>query len=115
MNSNVNKMKFKVNVIKSAEDDLLEIYKYVYFNDCEENADKIYAKFVEKITSLQEYPNRGHIPSELKLLGIEDFLEIYYKPFRLIYQIIEKVVFVHSVLDGRRDMQKLLEERLMRE
>ena len=115
MNSNVNKMKFKVNVIKSAEDDLLEIYEYVYFNDCEENADKIYAKLVEKITSLLEYPNRGHIPSELKLLGIEDFLEIYYKPFRLIYQIIEKVVFVHSVLDGRRDMQKILEERLMRE
>ena len=108
-------MKFKVNVIKSAEDDLLEIYEYIYFNDCEENADKIYAKLVEKITSLREYPNRGHIPSELKLLGIEDFLEIYYKPFRIIYQIIEKVVFVHSVLDGRRDMQKLLEERLMRE
>ncbi len=108
-------MKFKVNIIKSAEDDLLEIYKYIYFNDCEENADKIYSKLIEKISSLQEFSNRGHIPSELKLLSIEDFLEIYYKPFRIIYQVIEKVVFVHAVLDGRRDMQKLLEERLMRE
>ncbi len=115
MNSNKNRTKFKVNVIKSAEEDLLEIYEYIYFNDCEENADKIYSKLVKKITSLQEFPNRGHIPPELKLLGIEDFLEIYCKPFRIIYQIIEKVVFVHSVLDGRRDMQKLLEERLMRE
>ena len=108
-------MKYKVNIIKSAEDDLLEIYKYIYFNDCEENADKIYSKLVEKITSVQEYPNRGHVPTELKLLGIEDFLEIYYKPFRIIYQIIGKVVFVHCVLDGRRDMQKLLQERLIRE
>ncbi len=108
-------MKYKVNIIKSAEDDLLEIYKYIYFNDCEENADKIYAKLVEKITSLQEFPNRGHIPSELKLLGIEDFLEIHYKAFRIIYQIIENVVFVHCLLDGRRDMQKLLQERLIRE
>ena len=108
-------MKFKVNVIKSAEEDLLEIYKYIYFSDCEENADKIFSKLAEKITSLQEFPNRGHIPQELKLLGIEDFLEINYKPFRIIYQIIGKMVFVHSVLDGRRDIQKLLEERLMRE
>ena len=109
------KMKFKVNIIKSAEDDLFEIYKYIYFDDCEENADKIYSKLIEKISSLQEFPNRGHIPSELKLLGIEDFLEIHYNPFRIIYQVIGKVVFVHSVLDGRRDMQKLLEERLLRE
>jgi toxin ParE1/3/4 len=108
-------MKYKVNIIKSAEDDLFEIYKYIYFNDCEENADKVYAKLAEKISSLQEFPNRGHIPSELKLLGVEDFLEIYYKPFRIIYQIINNTVFVHCVLDGRRDIQNLLQERLIRE
>ncbi len=94
---------------------MLEIYKYLYFNDCEENADKIYSKLIEKIFSLQEFPNRGHIPAELKFLGIEDFLEITYKPFRIVYQVIGKEVFVHTVLDGRRDIQKLLEERLMRE
>ncbi len=108
-------MKYKVNVVKSAEDDLLEIYKYIYFNDCEENADKFYAKLIEKISSLQEFPKRGRILSELKLLGVEDFLEITYKPFRIIYQILEKVNFVHCVLDGRRDMQKLLQERLVRD
>lgn len=108
-------MKYKVNIIKSAEDDLLELYKYIYFNVCEENADKIYSKLEEKIYSLQEFPKRGHIPSEMKLLGIEDFLEINYKPYRIIYQIIDAVVYVHCVLDGRRDMQKLLQERLIRE
>ena len=108
-------MKYKVNILQSAEDDLLEIYKYIYFNDCEANADKFYAKIVEKVSSLQEFPNRGHIPAELSFLGMEDFLEINIKPFRIIYQIIEKVVFVHCVLDSRRDMQKLLQERLVRE
>ncbi len=108
-------MKYKVNIVKSAEDDLLEIYKYIYFNDCEENADEIYAKLIEKILSLQGFPKRGHISPELKLLGVEDFLEINYKPFKIIYQIIEKAIFVHSVLDGRRDMQKLLQERLVRD
>ena len=65
--------------------------------------------------SLQDYPDRGHVPPELSLLGIDDFLELSYKPYRIIYQIIEKVVFFHCILDGRRDMQKLLQERLIRE
>jgi toxin ParE1/3/4 len=115
MSLNGSKVKYKVSIVQSAEDDLLELYKYIYFNDCEENADKVYSKLVEKISSLKEFPNRGHIPPELKLLGIEDFLEINYKPYRIIYQIIEKVAFVHCVLDGRRDIQKLLQERLIRE
>jgi len=107
-------VKFKVNIVSSAEEDLFEIYQYVFFNDSEEKAENLYSKLNEKCLSLQEYPNRGHVPPELSLLGIDDFLELTYKPYRIIYQIIEKVVFVHCVLDGRREMQKLLQERLMR-
>ena len=112
---NGDNVKFKVNIVSSAEEDLFEIYQYVFFNDSEEKAEKLYSKLYEKCLSLQEYSNRGHVPSELSLLGIDDFLELTYKPYRIIYQIIEKVVFIHCVLDGRRDMQKLLQERLMRE
>ncbi len=108
-------VKFKVNIVFSAEEDLFEIYQYVFFNDSEEKAEKLYSKLYEKCLSLQDYPNRGHVPPELSLLGMDDFLELSYKPYRIIYQIIEKVVFIHCVLDGRRDMQKLLQERLMRE
>ena len=108
-------MKYKVNIVSSAEEDLFEIYKYVYFNDSEEKAEKLYSKLYEKCLSLQEHPNRGHVPPELSLLGIGDFLELSYKPYRIIYQIIEKIVFIHCILDGRRDMQKLLQERLIRE
>lgn len=115
MSLNENNVKFKVNILSSAEEDLFEIYQYVYFNDSEEKAEKLHSKLYEKCISLQEYPNRGNVPSELSLLGIDDFLDLNYKPYRIIYQIVEKVVFVHCVLDGRRDMQKLLQERLIRE
>lgn len=108
-------MKFKVNIVSSAEEDLFEIYQYVFINESEEKAEKLYSKLYEKCLSLQEYPNRGHIPPELSLLVLDDFLELTYKSYRIIYQIIEKVVFVHCVLDGRRDMQILLQERLIRE
>lgn len=108
-------MKYKVNLTFSAEEDLFEIYQYEFFNDSVENAEKLYSTLREKCIALQVYPNRGHIPSELSFLGIDDFLEITYKPYRIIYQIIKKVVFIHCILDGRRDMQKILQERLMRE
>lgn len=105
------KMKYKVNLSFSAEEDLFEIYQYVFFNDPVEKAEKLY----EKCIALQEYPHRGHIPSELSFVGIDDFFEITYKPYRIIYHIIKKEVFIHCILDGRRDMQKILQERLMRE
>lgn len=112
---NEDKVKFKVNIVSSAEEDLFEIYQYIYFNESEEKAEKLYSKLHEKCLLLQEYPHRGHVPPELNLLGIDDFLELTYKPYRIIYQVVEKEVFVHCVLDGRRDMQKLLQERLIRE
>ncbi|MFH1528996.1 MAG: type II toxin-antitoxin system RelE/ParE family toxin [Bacteroidota bacterium] len=108
-------MKYKVNLTFSAEDDLFKIYQYIYLNDSAEKSEKLYSKLYEKCIALQEHPHRGHIPSELSLLGIVDFLEITYKPYRIIYQIIKKVVFIHCILDGRRDLQKLLYERLLSE
>jgi toxin ParE1/3/4 len=107
-------MKYKVNFVSEAEEDLFQIYKYIYLNDSEEQAEKLYSRLYEKSLLLQEYPERGHIPPELNLLDIEDFLEIHYKPYRIIYQIIKSEVFIHCIIDGRRDIQKLLQERLLR-
>ena len=87
-------------MVSSAKEDLFEIYRYVFFNDSEEKADKRFSKLNEKCLFLQEHLQRGHIPQELQLLRIEDFREITYKPFRIIYQIIDKAVFVHCILAG---------------
>jgi toxin ParE1/3/4 len=114
MNSKKDKMKYKVNFVSEAEEDLFQIYKYVYLNDSEEQAEQLYSKLYEKCLLLQEFPERGHIPPELNLLDIEDFLEIHYKPYRIIYRIIKREVFINCIIDGRRDIQKLLQERLLR-
>ena len=113
--SNGDKMKYVVNFITEAEEDLIAIYKYVYLNDSEEKAEQLYQKLYDKSLQLEKYPERGHIPPELELLDIPDFLEIHFKPYRIIYRIIGKEIFVHCILDGRRDLQKLLQERLLRQ
>ncbi len=107
-------MKYKVSFVSDAEEDLFEIYKFVYLNDSEDNAEKLYSKLREKCSLLQEFPERGHTPPELYLLDVTDFLEIDYKPYRIIYRIIKREVFIHCIIDGRRDIQKLLQERLVR-
>ena len=108
-------MKYKVNFLSAAEEDLFKIYKYVRLNDSKADANKLFDKLYEKCIKLKNYPERGHCPPELQFLEIYDFLEIHFKPYRIIYQVTGRQVFVHCILDGRRDMQKLLQERLLRE
>lgn len=107
-------MKYKVNFITDAETDLFEIYKYIYLNDSEESAEKIYNKLLQKCLTLHETPERGNVPPELRLIDVDDFLEIHSRPYRIVYQVIDKEVFIHCILDGRRNIQKLLQERILR-
>ena len=107
-------MSCPVFIISDAEDDLFEIRHFIARNDSISKADKILAKLEEKCLSLANFPNRGHTPPELERIAVFDYLEVHYKPYRIIYQIIERKVYVHCVLDGRRDLQELLYERLLR-
>ncbi|EME68669.1 hypothetical protein H261_17258 [Paramagnetospirillum caucaseum] len=63
---------------------------------------------------LATMPERGNVPKELERLGISEFRELHHKPYRVIYRIRGRQVVVYCVLDGRRDMQTLLQQRLLR-
>jgi toxin ParE1/3/4 len=45
--------------------------------------------------------------------GVFDFREVFFKPYRILYEIREKTVFIHAVLDGRRNWEDLLQQRLL--
>jgi len=107
-------MKYNVYIIADAEEDIFGIYKYVTTNDSIQKADSLFQDIEEKINGLTELANRGHIPPELERIGIYEYREIHFKPYRIIYQILESGVYVHCVLDGRRDLDDLLQERILR-
>ncbi len=107
-------MKFRVQIISDAEDDLFEIYRYVAKSDSVARAEKLLDKLEKACLSLSELPNRGHVPPELERVAVYDYLEIYHKPYRIIYQIISGRVYIHCVLDGRRDLGELLQRRILR-
>lgn len=105
---------YDVFLIAEAEDDILDIYRYVAAYDSVANAATLFENIQKTITSLEQQPTRGHIPPELARIDVREFLEIHYKPYRIIFQIIKNDVYVHGVLDGRRELFTLLQRRLLR-
>jgi toxin ParE1/3/4 len=70
-------------------------------------------RLLEVANHLAAFPDRGSRPKELQALGILEYRQIFFKPYRLIYRAIGQQVFIHMIADGRRDMQSLLLRRLL--
>jgi toxin ParE1/3/4 len=104
----------QIRISAAATKDILEIYDYVVEFDSEANADRLIAKIKASINTLANFPERGSIPNDLVDIGIRDYRQIFFKPYRIIYLVNEKFVTVNAVLDGRRNLQTLLSRRLLR-
>lgn len=107
-------MKFSVNVTIEAERDLYEIYRYVAAHDAPAKAERLFDNLEKAVASLEALPLRGHYPPELERIGVREYREVFYKPYRIIYRISGNEVSVYCILDGRRDLPDLLQERLLR-
>lgn len=105
-------MEYKVEFTEGAEKDLFDIYYYIAMNDSFSIADKIISKIKEFCNTLSTYPLRGHRPNEVKNTSSE-MLEIITSPYRIIYEIKDKTVQILFVIDGRRNIKQILEERLL--
>jgi len=46
-------------------------------------------------------------------VGLREYREIFFKPYRIIYRVMADNVYVMVIADGRRDMQALLQRRLL--
>lgn len=107
-------MKFSVHLVADAEKDIDELYFYVAIHDAAEKAAKLIDNIERTIMSLETLPQRGHYPPELERIGVFDFREVFFKPYRIIYEVVKSDVFIHCVLDGRRELQDLLQQRMLR-
>lgn len=106
-------MSFTVFLTADASRDLEEIYQYIARHDAPEKAEQVLSKIERTVKNLSKYPERGVCPKELLSLGIRDYREVFFKPYRLIYRVINGRVYVLLIADGRRDMQTLLQRRLL--
>ncbi|MDJ0656762.1 MAG: type II toxin-antitoxin system RelE/ParE family toxin [Xanthomonadales bacterium] len=106
-------MSYRIQFTHSASADLDNIAQWIARNDSVEQALHVLKKIEEKVESLQQNPQRGVFPPELRALGLKKYREVFFKPYRVIYQVRARTVIIHLVADGRRDMSALLQRRLI--
>ena len=106
-------MPFQVQLTHDAARDLEEISNYIDRHDSPARADYVLQRIERAFQGLSEYPHRGSYPRELLNIGIREYREVLFKPYRIIYRVIDDTVYVLLIADGRRDMQTLLQRRLL--
>jgi toxin ParE1/3/4 len=106
-------MRFEVLLTEAAQRDVEAIHDYVATHDSAAKAAHMLDRIEEVFESLASYPERGTFPKELVAIGIREYRETYFKPYRVIYGVMGRRVLVYLVADGRRDMQTLLQRRLL--
>jgi len=104
---------FEVRYLNSAQQDLLDLLGFLVAKESPQRARDVLGKIRSLCDGLESFPYRGHIPPELAEMGSNKFLELHFKPYRIIYQVRNHTVYIHIICDGRRDMQSLLKRRLL--
>lgn len=105
--------KFEVLLTEGAEQDLESIHNYISEFDCVANANYVLDELMEVVDSLSKFPERGNYPKELVALGIKEYRQTAFKPYRVIYRVTGGQVIIYLIADGRRDMQSVLARRLL--
>jgi toxin ParE1/3/4 len=98
--------KSRVRIVREAEEDLAELVDYIAQYDSVERANYV----LERLMTVCE---RLFLP-ELRSLGIKTYREVHFKPYRIIYEVVGREVFILLIVDGRRSLQAILERRLLR-
>ncbi len=104
---------FEVLLTDGAAQDLEAIHDYIAEFDCVANANHVLDALMEVAGSLARFPEHGNYPKELVALGIKEYRQTSFKPYRVIYRVTGHQVIIYLIVDGRRDMQSVLARRLL--
>ena len=107
-------MFFEVQLTDDAAHDLEQIFDYLSQQDAPGRAAHVLEQIEQAFQALSALPERGSCPRELLELGIREYREVFFKPYRIIYRVMGDDVYVLMIADGRRDMRALLQRRLLR-
>jgi len=105
--------KSAVLLTQGAEQDLKAIHSCIFEFDCVASANDVLDALIDVAENLSRFPERGSHPRELLGLGIKEYRQTLFKPYRLVYRITDRKVIIYLIVDGRRDMQAVLARRLL--
>jgi toxin ParE1/3/4 len=104
---------FRVEFALVAQRDLQAIVEFITADDPVAAA-RVLDQIESRTASLQRMREHGRVVPELAAVGIRTYRELVVGPWRLVYRISGKTVYVLAVLDGRRNIEDVLLDRLVR-
>jgi toxin ParE1/3/4 len=105
--------RLRVRWAQAASLDMIEIVEFIK-RDRPEAARRLGQSFLAEASRLRRNPRQGKVVPELLEKGVSDYRQLIISAFRLVYTIRTEFIDVVAVIDGRRDVQSLVLQRLMR-
>jgi len=96
-----------------AERDLLAIVEFIAVDDSVA-ALRVLDQIESRCAALKKMPERGRVVPELAAFGIYTYRELVVAPWRVVYRVSGTTVSILAVVDGRRNIEDVLLDRLIR-
>ena len=103
----------KTVILASAKVDLSQLRSYLLKNFSDSVWHATYSKLKESIRSLASFPYLGAILPELADLQMNGYRQLICGMNRIIYEVRADTLYVHMIIDTRRDMKTHLMQRLV--
>ena len=102
-----------INWSENANRDLDEIIEYIAEKESIDMALNILHKLKKNSDKLYKLPDRYRYVPELQKHNILTYREIIVAPWRIIYKIEQNIVWINTVIDGRRNIEDILLKKLL--
>ena len=103
----------RVVILESAQTDLMALRGYIVKNFSTTTWKATYAKLKTAIRNLAMFPYLGGMPDELASLNLTQYRQVLSGMNRIICEVRHEVVYVHLIVDTRRDLNDVLMQRLL--
>ncbi|MBS3963252.1 MAG: type II toxin-antitoxin system RelE/ParE family toxin [Methylomonas sp.] len=89
--------RYEVVLTQGAEQDLESIYDYIAEFDSMANANAVLDGLVAIVEGLAKLQERGSYPRELVGLGIKEYRQTVFKPYRVMYRVAGNQVIIYLI------------------
>jgi toxin ParE1/3/4 len=79
-------MTHQVLLTENASPDLVEIVEYIAAHDSPARAQYVLDRIEAVLQGLTSLPEGGAHPGELLALGVREYREVFFKPYRVVYR-----------------------------
>ena len=104
---------YRVKWTSNAKEDLLSIVNYIK-QDSIDSARRVYKKIKNRAESSNFLPYRGRVVPELQRHGITIYRELIENPWRIVYKIENRTIYIMAILDSRQNIKDLLFQKLLK-